>query len=789
MIVAWVCAYAVCAEACGPSFDSAYCVRNTQERYAAIPEGDFLFELQRIAGDTTPMSLTGGYAKRVADADVDDLRRSLQGRGITGKDFDGAVASYQKTRDEINAFLESCPLEDPSLWYGGRFRSQERIKTDAAHGETSTLSVELPQPQQEGGAPDGPVKTERKSYTEPAVALTSAVPDEFRLYLTGAVKYHFHDFAGAIEAWEKILALPGSERVFKSTWASFMIGKAYLSMRDGQRAIPYFADTRKMAEKGYADPLGLAAESYGWQALAEYERKDFVQSIRHYLKRMDVNSLNRLCGKVSGTTDGTIHDIVRDETARSVLLGWAVSRPFWNAMEWGDDETYKDFFRRLLAAIEGLGVTGPVDYADRVAWLYYTKGDVKSAKRWLALARSATPLAQFIDFKLSLRDGNVDEAIRKLSGVMTSFEQSRDKGIFFQEDVGRLLNSDMAVLQLSRREYIAAFDLLLQGKFWEDIAYVAEKVLTVKELEDCLRAERNKDVLARRQKYYQGYVMYAQNRTRTHPDEAELYADLMKEDGPTLGGALEYLLARRMVRQGEWERAIAYMPAQISIDRGYVEKKGAAGEMESQSVSEDINPREKVKELHALILKAEDEKGAKRDRAQAYYDAGIVVRKYGMELMGTELDPDGFVDRGSFPYYGSLENRFGILTDEAKADYEEWNKAAIADAQKLRGLITKDRGYFYGSEDEEGRVLSSMPSPDRRFHYRYKAADLMWKCAQLLPDNDELKAKALCMGGTFVKTRDRALADKFYQALVRTCGKTGLGKRAEKLKWFPDVAY
>jgi hypothetical protein len=789
VIIAGICSLTACAEACGPFFDNAYFIRSSEKKYAAIPEGDFLFECKRIAGDGPPMTITPGAVKRSAAADIEDLKRSLAYRTIAGKDFDDAVASYQKARDEINAFLESCPVEDPETWYGGRFRSQERIKSEVGKGDKLTLTVELPAPQQNAPAADGEVKRESKSFTGPSLALTPAVPEEFRIYLQGALKYHFNDFNGAIEEWKKILALPEAERSSKSTWASFMIGKAYLSMRDPERAITCFEDTRATAEKGFADPLNLSMESYGWQALAEYEMKDYVSSIRHYLKRMDVNSLNRICSKASESKDGSIGTIVKDDTARSVLLGWAVSRPFWNAMEWTADETYRDFFDRLLSAIEALGTTGPVDYADRVAWLYYTKGDADAAKRWLALARSSTPLAQFIDFKITLRGGNVDEAIQKLSVVMKSFEQGRDKEIFFQEDVHRLLNSDMAVLQLSRKEYIAAFDLLLRGKFWEDIAYVAEKVLTVKELEDCVRAERNKDVLEKRKKFYEGYIMYAQNRVKTHPDETEWYADNLKEEGQTLGEALEYLLARRLARQGEWDRAAQLLPTKIRIDRSYVQKKGPSGEEEYTEAYEEFNPREKLTLLAGSIRKAQDEKAAKRDRAKAYYDAGIIMRKYGMELAGTELDPDGFVDRGAYPYYGSLENRFGILSDEAKADYAQWNQEGIAKTQRLRDLIKKDRGYFYGSEDEEGRVTSSLPSPNKRFHYRYRAADLMWKCAQLLPDNDDLKAKALCLGGIFVKDRDTKYADTFYQELVRKCGKTELGKRAEKLKWFPDVPY
>jgi hypothetical protein len=162
-----------------------------------------------------------------------------------------------------------------------------------------------------------------------------------------------------------------------------------------------------------------------------------------------------------------------------------------------------------------------------------------------------------------------------------------------------------------------------------------------------------------------------------------------------------------------------------------------------------------------------------------------------MELVGTELDPDGYVFYGGYPYYYSVVMRFGIFTDEAKVayGYEQWSKQDIEWVEQRRTAIKERRGFFFGSEDEEVRVMGSLPEPNKRFHYRYKAADLMWKSAHLLPDNDNLKAKALCAGGTFIKGRDSELADEFYKALVKTCGRTELGKQADKLKWFPKITY
>ena len=158
-----------------------------------------------------------------------------------------------------------------------------------------------------------------------------------------------------------------------------------------------------------------------------------------------------------------------------------------------------------------------------------------------------------------------------------------------------------------------------------------------------------------------------------------------------------------------------------------------------------------------------------------------------MELIGTELDPDGFVFRGGFAYDDSLITRFAIMDKEVESDYGDWYKEYVTKTKARREEMKKARKFIDGSQAEEDRVLESLPTPFKRFHYRYKAADLMWKCAELLPNNDELKAKALCLGGTYLKYRDKDEANKFYKALVKTCGKTRIGMEADKLHWFPRI--
>ena len=712
--------------ACGPDFDNAYLVRMNQGEFLAIPEGYFYIELSKISGDTILSMPIEGQSQRVADADIKDLQAALKEQKIAGNDYSEATTFYHYLRGEIIRFsLEADKNDDGYFWMERGFRRQERKDFQAyTHYASAYTTLQ---------------KVQNNSY--PVI-----IPIEFRLYSSGAIKYHFSDYTGAIEDWEQLLQLPEHERRYKTVWASYMIGMAYLSMRNQPKAITYFIQTRDLAQKGYSDSLNLTYDSLGFQALAEFESNDPVSSIQHYLKQMDLNSLNWVCKKVSETSDETIDKIARDETGRNVLIAWAISRPMNEDM---GDSGYDVFFDRLATAIEQLKEPSSIGNTDRIAWLYYNKGYMQKAQRWVQLTKPVTPLSQYIDYKLTLRDGHTDEAIQKLAQVIPAFEQCQDTVIFFNETISRHLNSEIAVLKLSQQEYTAAFELLLKGKYWEDIAYVAEKVLTVRELEKVLKSNQKNPELLKINDAYVG-----------------------NSAGLNLKERLDYLLARRLARQEQWDKAIRYLPGKVT---------------DTKLNSKQMNLKETLVELRDLILKAGNKAKSNTARAEAYYEAGNILRKYGMELMGTELDPDGYCYSGAYPYYDSLKNRFGILSDEAIAQYGSWNKEAIKNTRMLREKILANDGYFHGSKEEEKRVLTSLPSPNKRFHYRYKAAELMWKSAQLLPDNDALKAKALCRGGTFIKTRDPQYADRFYKTLIRTCPNTKLGKLADKIKWFPEI--
>ena len=57
----------------------------------------------------------------------------------------------------------------------------------------------------------------------------------------------------------------------------------------------------------------------------------------------------------------------------------------------------------------------------------------------------------------------------------------------------------------------------------------------------------------------------------------------------------------------------------------------------------------------------------------------------------------------------------------------------------------------------------------------------------MMPEQTDRTARRFCIAGRWLCVRDDQAADRFYKALVRRCGKTALGKKADKLRWFPKL--
>ena len=106
---------------------------------------------------------------------------------------------------------------------------------------------------------------------------------EFAIYLAGRSLAESGNLPGARAAWHTLLAMPPADRVWRSTWAAFMIGRSYQD-DEPEEAIRWFRRTRELAADGFADSLGLANSSIGWEACAELDLRHHPRAIRLYLE-------------------------------------------------------------------------------------------------------------------------------------------------------------------------------------------------------------------------------------------------------------------------------------------------------------------------------------------------------------------------------------------------------------------------------------------------------------------------------------------------------------------------
>ncbi len=667
------------AKACGAFFPDSITDRPDVVMDEA-PSGVFAVEVKKIKlPGKVQFKASNAYskAKQTAYADVKDLRAALKIR-----ENNHLVNQYSIMRNTIKEYSqELLSWKQWQLW----------------HTEHSNNSESRPKP------------------SFPEVTVPEGLPEEFALYTQAALYYHQNKPDEAIATWKALLHLPEKKRRYKSTWASFMIAKTILES-DPAEALTWFVYTRKRAFEGCADSLGLASSSYGWEAKAEFRLKHYPRSIElylaHYASGDDtaLASLQWVARSLLNESPQTLAELAQNTMSRQLIMAYLVSFSPDRSQRWygriADTADYRKATGRWLQVVETAGLKS-LHYANRLAWIAYKTGEYTTAAEWLDKSPENDAIANWIRAKLLLRTGAVDKAAELLATVVKAIPQNKDNYYYCPRDPNYYtrdmhpVRGELAVLQLTQRQYVEALDQLLRGEYWLDAAYVAEQVLTIQEL-----------------------ITYVDRNWPTETAET-------KE--ATTGKKIRHLLARRLVRTNMLKKAAQYFPEKYkSIFKQYVE---ALGKSSSSNLS-------------------------KIEKARYLWKAAQTTRHHGLEIMGTELEPDWFLYKGSF----------------SKSPFAERRVKAF-----------KGSKIIQASHNERNRQQKHKIKLQKRFHYRYIAAGMAWDAAHDMPDESPETATVLCTAGIWLKGKDPKAADRFYKALVRRCGTTELGKKADELRWFPAV--
>lgn len=212
------------------------------------------------------------------------------------------------------------------------------------------------------------------------------------------------------------------------------------------------------------------------------------------------------------------------------------------------------------------------------------------------IASGDSPQAQWIRAKLTLRSGNLRGGEKFLRTALESAQLGEAHRAQINAELGRVC--------LAQNDFNGALNAALNGGHWEDAAFVAEKVMTLAELEACVDRP----------------VAMAPVKFAT--------ASWGRPEDPAM--QLPHLLARRLARAGKTERAENYFSPEMRAT------------------------------YHAYVVAVHDVFDVAKPttvRAEVFWNAAKIVRKDGMQLLGMELEPDWRIGEGLFETDPSAEAR------------------------------------------------------------------------------------------------------------------------------------
>lgn len=404
--------------------------------------------------------------------------------------------------------------------------------------------------------------------------------EEFGLYLDGREAWERGAPDRARGIWQSLLALPPESRPWRTVSAAFMMGRSY-QRTDPAEAMRWFRHARALAAEGYADGLGLANASLGWEARAELDTGGVVRAIALYMEQYVAGdptayaSLNVAAWKAASRPEGTLGEYARDPLARRVLTAWAIAG--------GDPGPRPDqcpsygFRNAWCDALAQLPSVEPSEAA-MLAWFaaMHDRDDLEA--RWSALASPDSDLLPWLRLRHAVRTGDHGAAMLAVRDVIGAMPASDGKERWtggYPEQGSRQARAHgrLGVLLASAGRFEDALEEFIAAGAWSDADYLAERVLT--------------------------------------EDELRCFVDALAEGQLP---DLRHLLARRLVRAGRLTEALDYMPATL---------------------------RPYLAEFREFLAAGNDAALPAEARAAALLSAARIARFGGMELMGTEQWPDG----------------------------------------------------------------------------------------------------------------------------------------------------
>lgn len=536
-------------------------------------------------------------------------------------------------------------------------------------------------------------------------------------------------------AFTRVVALPDSASSLRGAWAAYMLGQVESHLAEQtlltsdfeehrKAAIAAFIETRRRVVAGARDTEGLASASLGDEArmhmytnyaacdwlpirqghpcIENMEPAELKEAMRLYVEQVaggsyrGLNSLSTVAGAVLRVPK-MADTLTRDPFMQSILTPYVLG-----VVSVHNDEGEVDArLANYLEAIRKLDISSRSPMAGLAA-LLFRQGKYEEAEE--LVQRDDRPMAHWVRAKLALRKGDQGTALHEFALAVTSAGSNAKEELIEDTNVRRI-RGEKAILVLSRGEYMEAMEqayaladeepakrdpfFLEYGDFTDNwatagevsasglVMYLAERVLSLDEL-----------------------VAFV-HRHELLPGRASAYTSASYID-LHLAEHVRWLLARRLFRAGRYDEGLPYFPAQAG------------------SYSDDIYPA-KFADEYVALLKAAAAASSPLEKAKHVFDAAVMERKRGMELIGYYGAPDFAVSSGSY--------------SDADVPWDTWGAGAGK----------------YVSDIEKTEFEKTAAHPKRRFHYRYLAADRAVVTAALLPSGSQAYGAALCFAARWMR--------------------------------------
>jgi cellulose synthase operon protein C len=564
------------------------------------------------------------------------------------------------------------------------------------------------------------------------------LPASVRLYTAGAVDFHKGDTSKAIARFQEILDLPASDRRDREVWAAYMLGRLYSSRGEIAEASKSFALTRDFVTEGAPDPLGLAVASYGEEARLHFDRAHELQKSKKksaallqkygreiasatalyaeqaaHGSKIAIDSLRMVASEVLG--DGaTIEASICDPTVQQLVVDRLLAD---NASPPEADSGGGSQLSQVVSATQKCR-DQHLDNADQLAAIAYRSGDYHLAQRLVAQATG--PLAYWVRARLAMQQGNIAEATKDYAEASKAFPASTDAN---SPDAGikAFVTGQNSILTLARGEYVDALEQLYPyaATFWGDVAYLAERVLTVDELKTFVDTHKDTQL--------QPVASLANLPAPFGFESADAGIQAGTDNGPATIDKLRDLLARKLVRAGRYQEALNYAPA-LEVKT----PTPAAVPSVAASATAFLVPQAQSSPNSGVVAKSRRHRH-RRDFSQPPNDA---IAEYVQALNQANAGRSN-VERARALYQAAaMASDFGsgekIMGTEGPPDFVN---------QVIFGLGDDDQ---FVSKGERQRYNDSAARPDFRYHYVFVGADEAIRAAALLPPRSQAFAAVLC---------------------------------------------